>query len=217
MTDCRSRLLPRRTAAIALAIASSVALWGCAAPPVHQPSTTVVLLPDEDGKVGAVSVSSAAGSQQLGQAFSVATTGAAGALQSSGANRTLERDAVDAAYGPLLKAQPLKPKTFILYFVLGTAELTTESKAQLPAVLAAARARKPTEISVFGHADAIGSESRNVRLSAERAERVARLLKASDPDVGQIDTRYFGARAPMLRPDAHGVQPKNRRAEVMIL
>lgn len=206
----------RRIARWSMAGALGVFLWGCAAPPpVVLPSTTVVLLPDEDGHVGAVSVSGASGSRQLEQAFSYATVGGPQAQVSD--PRALEQESVQAAFGQLLKAQPSRPKTFLLYFVLGKTELTAESKALLPEVLAAARARKPTEISVFGHADAIGTDSRNVRLSAERAEAVARLLRASDPSLGRIDVRWFGARSPLLQSDAHGAQPRNRRAEVMIL
>lgn len=205
----------RRTGGLVLACAFGVFLWGCAAPPVAMPSTTVVLLPDEDGHVGAVSVSGAGGSRQLEEAFSYATVGGAQAQVSD--PRAMEQASVEVAFGQLLKAQPSKPKTFLLYFVLGKTELTAESKALLPEVLAMANARKPTEISVFGHADAIGSDARNVKLSAERAELVARLLRASDPSLGKIEVRWFGARSPLLQPDAHGAQPRNRRAEVMIL
>lgn len=183
-------------------------LTGCASP-----RTTVVLLPDEDGHVGAVFVSGAGTSRQLNQALSSTTVGA-GAPTTT---QTLQPAAMHASYQKLLLAQPSRPSVFVLHFLIGKAELTPESKSQIAAVLAAARARKPTEISVFGHADAIGSDERNVKLSSDRAEAVARLLRASDPSIGPIAVRWFGSKSPLEQPDSNGAQPKNRRAEVMIL
>ncbi len=209
--SCAAAVRPRtaRTRQL-LAVLLAAALAGCAAP-----RTTVVLLPDEDGHVGAVSVSGAGGSRQLEQAFSTTTVEAKGAGPSAAG--ALQPEALQATYQQLMSAQPTKPKVFVLYFALGKTDLTPESKALLPTVLATARARKPTEISVFGHADSIGSDQVNARLSAERAELVARLLKASDPSVGRIEVRWFGSKAPSQPIDPRGAQPKNRRAEVMIL
>lgn len=204
-----ARLRQRRTAARWLmASLLGLVLAGCASP-----RTTVVLLPDEDGHVGSVSVSGAGSSRRLDRALSTATVGGSGPVGIA----TLAPEALRGSYRQLLLAQPTKPEVFVLQFLLGKAELTPESKAQIPAVLAAARARKPTEISVFGHADAIGSDQRNVRLSAERAEAVARLLRASDASIGEIELRWFGSTAPLEPSDSRGAQPKNRRAEVMIL
>lgn len=194
----------------ALALALAATLAGCAAP-----RTTVVLLPDEDGRVGAVSVAGAGGTRQLEQAFSTTTVEARGAAPTEAA--TLQPEALQATYQQLMEAQPSRPKVFVLYFTLGKTELTAESKMQLSAVLAMARARKPTEISVFGHADSLGGDQLNARLSAERAEAVAHLLKASDPSVGRIEVRWFGSKTPSHQSDLRGAQPKNRRAEVMIL
>ncbi len=188
----------------------AVTLVGCAAP-----RTTIVLLPDEDGNVGSVSVSGAGGSRQLEQAFSATTVTASGDGPTDSV--PLQPEAVTASFSQLMLAQPTKPRVFILYFTLGKAELTAESKAKLPVVLATAQARKPTEISVFGHADSIGGDQVNSQLSAERAEMVARRLKALDPTVGRIEVRWFGSKAPAHPSNATGAQPKNRRAEVMIL
>lgn len=212
MKSARSTPGLRLAASVMLATA---VLAGCATPPASTPRTTVVLLPDEDGNVGAVSVSGASGSQTLDQAFSAAAVG--GANPTAANVRTLGQDSVDAAYADLLKAQPTQPRTFILYFKFDKTELTAESKALLPTVLATAHARKPTEITVFGHADATGKAEHNWKLSAERAKVVADLLRASDPEVGPIDVQYFGHKVPLVSSGARGAEPKNRRAEIMIL
>ncbi len=79
------------------------------------------------------------------------------------------------------------------------------------------RDRKPTEITVFGHADSSGSDERNLKLSADRARLVADMLRAHDPDVGPIKIQFFGDKAPLV-PSPPGVpEPRNRRAEIVIL
>jgi outer membrane protein OmpA-like peptidoglycan-associated protein len=176
--------------------------------------TTVVLLPDEDGKVGAVSMLTPSGTQTLDKAYSYTTGNGINAAPSSG--RTLSRATVSTAYGDLLKMQPAKPRTFILTFLLDRTELTDESKASLPALFSAVRERKPTRISIFGHADALGSQERNVRLSADRATAAANLLKAHDPTLDGIDVQYFGDTMPLTPSATRAADPKNRRVEIMV-
>ena len=188
---------------------------GCAAPIAKEARTTVVLLPDEDGNVGAVSVSSEAGSQRIDRAYEVTTVDSLRALP-SGTN-AMGREHVDAKYAGILGAQPPKPKSFILHFLLNRTALTDESRAQLPAVLQAVRERKPTEITIFGHADSTGTEQYNVKLSAERARMIANLLRKDDPTLDHIDVQYFGDKVPLVPSDGRASEPRNRRAEIQIL
>jgi outer membrane protein OmpA-like peptidoglycan-associated protein len=202
-------------ALFACAAATTLLIAGCATPPpVRQPTTTVILMPDEDGHVGAVSVSTDAGTQQINEAFSASTvTGVHGKPSASNA---LKQDAVTASYDSLLKAQPPKPISFTLYFHLDRTTLTDESKAMIPAVLAAVRERKPTEISIFGHTDSIGTEKRNVKLSADRARVIAAMLMKDDPTLDHIEQQFFGDRLPLVNSGTKA-EPRNRRAEIQIL
>jgi peptidoglycan-associated lipoprotein len=192
-------------------VAASVFLHGCAV----VPHTSVVLLPDEDGHVGAVIVGNAGASQRIDQAYNAVTVLGTTSAPSIPAPRA--RQSVDGAYAKLIQAQPTKPKTFILLFQFDSILLTDESKALVPEVLRAAKERKPTEITVYGHADASGSEERNNRLSAERARIVADLLRKSDPTLDNIQVQYFGDRDPLVPAEGRSPEPRNRRAEVVIL
>lgn len=172
-------------------------------------------MPDADGKTGSVSVSTAAGSQTIDRAFDRSTVNATTAAPT--APSPLGRDALQAAHLQLLKAVPPKPRVFILNFLLDEAVLTNESSALLGEVAAAVHERKPTEITVYGYADASGTPEHNLKLSAERAQYVAELLRKNDPTLDRIDVQFFGDTAPLI-PTAPGVrEPRNRRAEVMIL
>ncbi len=193
-------------------VALAVVMAGCATtPPVHR--TTVVLLPDEDGHVGRVDVSGGSGTQRVDEAYTatVVQGGHASAVDRIGKER------VGQAYAVLLDAQPPKPKTYMLNFLLDKTVLTEESKALIPEMMDAIRARKPTEITIFGHTDSTGTEEHNLKLSAERARAIAALLKKNDPSLDNIDVQWFGASVPLVKSESRKDEARNRRAEIQIL
>lgn len=197
-----------RRIAAALGLLLATLLAGCAS----GPRTQVVLLPDHDGHVGAVVVSNAAGAQPIDRAYAGVTAGGSAA---PGAARVLQRPEVDARYAPLMALEPTHPVSYTLFFVLDSTELTAQSKALLPQVLDSARARQPTRITVYGHADATGNERHNLQLSEARARAVLGALRRAHPNLGDIELQWFGEQLPLL-PD-NPRDPRNRRAEIVIL
>jgi outer membrane protein OmpA-like peptidoglycan-associated protein len=175
-------------------------------------ATRVTLLPDQGGHVGAVVVGNAHGQQRIDKAYGSVEV-AAQAAPRSGAGK---REAFEARHRALLDAQPTAPLSFVLHFRFDSMELTAESKRLLPDVLAAVRGRLPTEVTVFGYADAAGTHAYNLALSAERARAVAAMLRKIDPEL-PVELDWFGDRSPLV-PTAPGVaEPRNRRAEILIL
>lgn len=194
----------RATALLALA----ALLSACSATP-----TRVTLLPDQGGHVGAVVVANAHGRQRIDQAYASVEVGADAAPKPSVSGG---REAFEARHGALLDAQPDAPLSFVLHFRFDSMELTPESRQLLPEVLEAVRARLPTEVTVFGYADATGTAEYNLALSAERARAVATMLRQIDPGL-QVELDWFGDKSPLV-PTAPGVaEPRNRRAEILIL
>lgn len=185
-------------------------LAGCASPP----QTRVVLMPDEDGHVGAVSVTSSAGRQAIDQGFAEVTVARPG--QAPTASQLVDQPTFTQQNQQILAAQPSPPKTFVLNFLSDSMELTPQSKALLPQVLETARERLPTEISVFGHADGSGAPSYNLDLSAQRARKVAGLLQRLDPKL-RVNVEFFGDTVPLVPARAGKSEPRNRRAEILIL
>lgn len=187
-------------------LAGALLLCGCSA-------TRVTLLPDQSGHVGSVQVFNAKGEQSIDRAFeSIVVDG----TSAPSAPRAVEQEAFEKEYRALIDAQPTPPRTFVLHFVFDSMELTPESKKLLPEVLEVVRQRRPTEIAVFGYADAAGTHEYNLALSANRAQAVARMLKQIDPDL-PIDVRYFGDRVPLVRTPPGVAEPRNRRAEIVVL
>jgi outer membrane protein OmpA-like peptidoglycan-associated protein len=188
---------------------AGAALAGCAAQ-----RTTVILLPDEDGHVGAVVVSAGGASQRVDHAYDQVVVDGWHAAAKPAARG---QPSVDASYADLLKAQPSKPRTFIVNFLLDSTTMTDASRVRIPEILEAVRSRQPTEVTIYGHADATGTEAHNERLSADRARVVAELLHRSDPSLERIEIHACGDRVPLVPAGAHAPEPRNRRAEVVVL
>jgi len=192
----------------AAALSLGAALSACSGVP-----TRVTLMPDQEGRVGEVVVGNAQGQQRIDQAYGSVE------VDSAASPRRVDprgREAFEKAHQALLDAQPIQPRSFVLNFRFDSMELTPESRRMLPEVFQAVRKRLPTEVTVFGYTDAVGTPEYNLALSAERARAVAAMLRKIDPDL-PVQVQYFGDKAPLV-PARPGVpEPRNRRAEILIL
>lgn len=173
----------------------------------------IVLLPDEQGKTGAIIVSGGGEEQILSeprQAVSVKPGTAPGKPYSMP-----EKD-VRTMVGPAVEALPQPPIQFILYFKHDTATLTGDSAKQVGDVLRAIRERAPVDISVVGHTDTLGSREYNYRLSLERAQAVADILTGKGVDPSIIDITSHGKDNPLIPTGDQVAEPRNRRVEVTV-
>jgi outer membrane protein OmpA-like peptidoglycan-associated protein len=192
---------------------------GCAAPVVEEPKaepagTTVILLPDDDGKVGTVIVKAAGQSRVIDQAYqSVSAPQDQAGLSDT---RQLDLAQIDSTFGTLLKAQPTQPSRFLLYFASGS-ELTSESLAQVSQIIDTIKTRAPTEVIVIGHTDTTGSDALNARLARERATTVEKMLKGKMPSLDRVTVQSHGSRDLLIATPPNVVEPRNRRVEVVVL
>ena len=195
-------LIPRALAPLVLA----ALLSACA------PQNRITLLPEADGRMTAVEVKARGGVQVLDQPYAVA------AVQRTG---NVDRDQTTAAevqkrHGALLALQPPGVQRFVLQFEPGTATLTPESQAKLPAILAQARALPGGELVVVGHTDRTGSPQANDMLSLQRAQAVRALLVEQGFQPELIEAVGRGEREPVVPTEANVDEPRNRRAEILI-
>ncbi len=189
---------------------------GCAtAPPPKSspPPDLIVLLPDEEGKSGSIVVSGEGGKQTLTKPRQAVTVAPG---SPPGRPFTMDESAVSAAVGSAVRALPVPPLQFILYFELDTTELTKESREKLPEVIRAIRERYPVDASVVGHTDTMGTKDYNHKLSLERAWAVAALLIREGVDPSFLEITSHGEEN-LLVPTADEVpEPRNRRVEVTV-
>lgn len=174
----------------------------------------VVLMPGPDGKVGKVAVTAKKGTTILDKAR--ASTEIDQDTQKPTPPKEMKQANINKVFGRALAAQPEAPARFILYFKSDSTELTKDSQAMIPKVLAIAKQMHSVDISVVGYADRAGDEHYNVIISTRRAQAVKKLLINAGIDPANIEATSHGERYPLV-PTADGVrEPRNRRVEVVI-
>lgn len=173
-----------------------------------------VLLEEEDGSVGAITVQNQGGSQTVDQAGAGTQVASAEAAPSEPA--AVSEEDIQQTWGPALGASPLMPRSFHLYFVTGTDILTEESRRQLPDILASIQDYPAPEVSVTGHTDTVGRPDSNERLALDRAEaiRVELVRVGLDPDL--IEVRSHGETDLLVPTPDNTDEPRNRRVEVKV-
>jgi outer membrane protein OmpA-like peptidoglycan-associated protein len=176
------------------------------------PATRVILLPEGAGKHTAVDVKGALGTVSLTAPYQTAHVDKAGSVELTVTDPLV----VMERHGALMVNMPAAAEQFLLYFEAGGAELTEASKAQLPAILARALARKGGEIIVIGHTDRVGTVPANDALSLERARAIRQMLvdQGFKPDL--IDAVGRGERTPLVSTDDEVEEPRNRRTEIIV-
>ncbi len=175
--------------------------------------TTVILLPEENGKTGSVIVNSKNNSQVLDRAYTYAS------VTSDSAKILVEettRDKVNDEYQGLLNATPPKPVSILLYFEHDSRRLTPESQALIPKIFEIAKERSPSEISIIGHTDSKGSSEYNNQLALERAEAVGILLRNPGIALKNLTIKSHGENDPLVGTGDNVSEVKNRRVEIMI-
>ena len=176
--------------------------------------TLLVLLPDPEGEVGQVSLETVTGGQTLTEAN--AATGFSALSAPPRPPEVLPQSEVQLVFGETLDTQPDPVEEFLLYFEIGTDTLTTESRAEIPAILAAIQRRDSRDISVVGYTDRVGNAFLNARLSEERAARVRDLLVAEGVEPDWLELRGMGEAMPRVETPDEVAEPLNRRVEVYV-
>ena len=195
-----------RARVAATCVAMLVAFVGACA---HR--TTVVLLPDQDGKKTALAVKKDDRELVLDQPYAAARHTAFGLRP-----YTSSSDEVAAKFGPALAAQPHRAAAFTLYFAEGTDEFTADSQQIVESVFSEIARRPVPDVVVIGHTDAIGSDPFNDALGRQRAETVRAELVRRGVAPANIQAYGRGKRE-LLIPTADGVaESRNRRVEIFV-
>jgi len=173
-----------------------------------------VLLPDQDGSVGSIEVTTDKGSYVAGKPGECVTVASSSSMPQ--AAPPMNEEEINAIFGQALAVEPLQPKSFLLYFKTDAFELTNGSAALMQPILDTIKETQSQDISVIGHTDTSGSKEYNFTLSTKRAGHVRDLLVEKGVDPAIIQVSSYGE-ADLLVPTADNVkEPRNRRVEVII-
>ena len=186
----------------------AVAAAGCA--PIHP--TTFAVLPAPDGHIGTIVVYDGGERRVIDTAYGAQKLGPDGKLEAT----KLTPAQVKEAFGPTLKALPLPPATFTLYFLEGRDELTPDSRAEVEKIIREIKRRPLPDIVVIGHTDTVGGPDFNDKLSSARAERARDLLVQMGLPANRIAVAGRGKRELLVGTDENVSEPRNRRVEINV-
>ena len=175
---------------------------------------TVVLVQDADGKVGQVTVTTRGGAKTLTVPSTMVEVTGVGKSPSD--PKKIDQSRIDSLFTDSIKALPLEPVSFLLYFLNNSTKLTAESKSFIPEVLTLVNKRDFYEISIIGHTDTTGDDEYDMSLSSARAEAVRDILLSHGIRFGQMELRYYGKRDPVVPTGDNVREPRNRRVEVVV-
>lgn len=193
----------------ALAALALLLLVGCAKP---MRDDLYVLMPDQEGKTGALSVESGGQQAVLDRPYASARVTEPGRVA---AGAVTEQEARQA-FGAALEAQPVRPASFILYFLEGRDELTPDSRQLLGRILDEIARRPAPEIVVIGHTDRVGAVPFNDALSLRRAERLRDELVKVGIAADRIRVAGRGEREPLVPTADEVAEARNRRVEINV-
>ncbi len=178
------------------------------------PRSWVVVVPDPDGRVGHVEVSTPAGVARISSAnqYSVLTDPQTPPSRPA----LMEASRIHALFGPALAVQPQRPVHFLLHFETGNTQLLPASASKLPEAVESIHDRQSRHVSVIGHADTMGDEEANVALSLRRAQAVKQLLVEAGVDESTVDISSHGESNPIVQTADNVANAENRRVEIVV-
>ncbi len=189
-----------------LAIASMLLLAGCPR------QALFVVLPNAEGSgVGAITVEDGKTVTTLDQPYATAESRAG-----STAPTAEIQGNISVIFRSAIAVRPILPHHFRLYFILGSDNLTPESKAAYDAVFDDIKQRPVYEIEVIGFTDTLGDLRYNQALSLRRAEAIRDKLVRDGLD-GQAISIAGRGKHDLLVPTADQTpEPRNRRVEITV-
>jgi len=188
------------------ALASMVLLAGC-----PRQALFVVLPNAEGGGVGAITVEDGKTATILDQPYATAESRAG-----STAPTAEDQGNISVIFRRAIAAQPILPHHFRLYFILGSLELTPESKIAYRAVFDDTKQRPVYEIEVIGFTDTLGDLTYNQALSLRRAAAIRDTLVRDGLDRQAISIAGRGEHDLLVPTADQTPEPRNRRVEITV-
>lgn len=203
MTNPRKSPSSRRPAKL-LSMALLLMLAGCA-------KNYVVLLPDDDGTVGKVQITSRLGTHVLDKAHQGSFIRAI-----EGRSFAVDDDTLNKDFGAALAASPSKAARYLLYFDTAQTTLTAASQADLEIIKLALQGSQGADISVVGHTDTVGTPEANAALGLARARQVAAMIDAAIINAERVSIVSYGERHLLVPTPDDTDEPLNRGVEVLV-
>jgi OmpA-OmpF porin, OOP family len=188
-----------------IALACTILLAGCPR------QALFVVLPNEEGGAGAITVDDGKTMTTLDQPYAAAESRA-------GSSEPVEesRGNIGVIFRRAIAAQPILPHHFRLYFILGSDRLTPESAIAYRSVFNDIEQRPVYQVEVIGFTDTLGDLASNQALSVSRAGAIRAALVRDGVDHGAISVAGRGKLDLLVPTPDHVAEPRNRRVEITV-
>ncbi len=177
----------------------------------HAPTTTVVLVPDEDGVVGRVVVSTQQDEYVLTQPMTFVQVS-----ERISPLKEMDQETTSRVFGPALEMQVPQPVSFQLYFQSGSSIPASASSELLPEIVQLINERPYPQVSIIGHTDTMGDKELNNLLSLERAEAIRAMLADEGVPSEIMEVSAHGQNDPLVPTGPDVSEPRNRRVEIFV-
>ena len=171
----------------------------------------IVLLPDAGAKPTSIEVRGKSGNAVLSVPYAEAVVTARDTVVGK-----TDAESVAKRYVDVIAATPDAPRLFVVYYMTGGNELTTDSLAVVDAIPRVLAGRPAAEVVVTGHTDRVGGVEANDALSLRRAEFIRDTLIANGVSPSRIVAVGRGEREPLIATADEVDEPRNRRVEIKI-
>ncbi|AHJ12521.1 OmpA family protein [Sulfurospirillum multivorans] len=185
-----------------------VLLSGCASKDVQ-----ITLLPEDEGKVGVISVADRKGdTHTINKAYEALDISQKGEI----ASKLETEESVKLKYAEVLNALPQKPQSYLFFFSFDSAVLETKQLEELKVLARLIRENSIVEIISIGHSDSAGDKEYNKTLSLLRAKNVADKLAVYGVPKSLLQLQYYGDANPLDPTTNTKPNAKNRRVELIL-
>ena len=188
-----------------IALACTILLAGCPR------QALFVVLPNEEGGAGAITVDDGKTMTTLDQPYAAAESRAG-----SSAPVEESRGNIGVIFRRAMAAQPMLPQHFRLYFILGSNRLTPKSATAYRSVFNDIEQRPVYQVEVVGFTDTLGDPASNQALSLSRAVAIRAALVRDGVDRDAISVAGRGELDLLVPTSNHVAEARNRRVEITV-
>jgi outer membrane protein OmpA-like peptidoglycan-associated protein len=173
---------------------------------------SITMLPPEDGETpGTVKVLTASTGKEKAVIDTPGTS-----TTTSGKITKETSEVASSRYKDLFDSLPPAPRSFTLYFIENSVNLTPESEKLLTEIFAELAKRPGADLEITGHTDTMGKLEVNDALSLRRAAEVTSIFFAEGLDKAVIRIAGRGERDLKEQTPDETSSAVNRRVEVLV-